>query len=467
MSLIFYDTETTGLDPYFDQVLQFAAIKTDEDFNELDRFEIRCRLLPHIVPHPMAMLVTGVTADMLTDSELPSHYEMMSAIRNKLMSWGQAIYIGYNSIRYDEAMLRSAFYQTLHPIYLTNTNGNGRTDALQLMQAASVFAPGLLNIPVNDKGKPVFKLDQLAPANGFSHEHAHDALADVEATIYMAKRVADEAPELWRRLRACGEKRRVVDFIESSPAFLLTEFYFNTGYSRPVAPIGNNPYNPSVMFALSLDDAFDELTNMNDAELSKHLSSTPRPVRKIKTNASPLVTSLKSAATYPQFQALDMEKTAQRASLVQNDTELRHRIIAAMSEIEGPFEDNPDAEVEEQIYAGFYSRRDEGLLSDFHAAKPIERVTISDRFEDVRLRSLAKRQLFFEDPELLSAIDRASIQKSFAERFASDDVDRKWLTPAGALAALEDIQQKADEDQKLHLHRLRSLYEAKAQTFSA
>lgn len=241
MSLIFYDTETTGLDPYFDQILQFAAIKTDEDFNELDRYEIRCRLLPHIVPHPMAMLVTGVTTELLTDPKLPSHYEMMSAIRKKLMGWGQATYVGYNSIRYDEAMLRSAFYQTLHPIYLTNTNGNGRTDALQLMQAASVFAPGLLNIPVSDKGKPVFKLDQLAPANGFSHEHAHDALADVEATIYMTKKVADAVPELWRRLRACGEKRRVVDFIESNPAFLLTEFYFNTGYSRPVAPLGQSP----------------------------------------------------------------------------------------------------------------------------------------------------------------------------------------------------------------------------------
>ena len=52
MNFVFYDTETTGTDTTFDQILQFAAILTDADFNELDRFEIRCRLMSHIIPAP-------------------------------------------------------------------------------------------------------------------------------------------------------------------------------------------------------------------------------------------------------------------------------------------------------------------------------------------------------------------------------------------------------------------------------
>ena len=55
MTFIFYDTETTGTDTAFDQIVQFGAIKTDDDFNEQDRFEIRCRLAPHIVPAPGAL----------------------------------------------------------------------------------------------------------------------------------------------------------------------------------------------------------------------------------------------------------------------------------------------------------------------------------------------------------------------------------------------------------------------------
>ena len=80
MGLVFYDTETTGTDTSFDQILQFAAIHTDADLNELERFEVRCRLLPYTVPAPGAMRVTRVTAAQLNDRSLPSHYEMIRRI---------------------------------------------------------------------------------------------------------------------------------------------------------------------------------------------------------------------------------------------------------------------------------------------------------------------------------------------------------------------------------------------------
>ena len=67
MSFVFYDTETTGIDTSFDQVMQFAAIKTDEDLNIIERFEIRSRLLPFVVPAPGALRVTKMTIDRLHD----------------------------------------------------------------------------------------------------------------------------------------------------------------------------------------------------------------------------------------------------------------------------------------------------------------------------------------------------------------------------------------------------------------
>src|SRR5947209_5806574 len=98
MSLVFYDTETTGTDTFFDQILQFAAIRTDEALNEIDRFEIRCRVLPYVVPAPAAVRVNGVKVSQLTDSSLPSHYEMVRSIRERLLSWSPALFIGWNSI---------------------------------------------------------------------------------------------------------------------------------------------------------------------------------------------------------------------------------------------------------------------------------------------------------------------------------------------------------------------------------
>ena len=70
MAFAFYDFETTGTSPSFDQPLQFAAILTDDDFNEIERVNLRCRLAPHILPSPMAMAVTGITPAQMLDPAL-------------------------------------------------------------------------------------------------------------------------------------------------------------------------------------------------------------------------------------------------------------------------------------------------------------------------------------------------------------------------------------------------------------
>lgn len=60
MGFVFYDLETTGISPAFDQPLQFAAIRTDDSFVEIERVNLRCRIAPHIIPSPQALIVTGV-----------------------------------------------------------------------------------------------------------------------------------------------------------------------------------------------------------------------------------------------------------------------------------------------------------------------------------------------------------------------------------------------------------------------
>jgi exodeoxyribonuclease I len=58
---LFYDLETSGLNPAFDQILQFAAIRTDADFQEIERHNFRIRLRPDIIPSPGALLATDVS----------------------------------------------------------------------------------------------------------------------------------------------------------------------------------------------------------------------------------------------------------------------------------------------------------------------------------------------------------------------------------------------------------------------
>ena len=107
MTLIFYDTETTGISTEFDQILRFAAIKTDDDLREMDRCEVHCRLSPHIIPSPEALMVNGITPAMLRDPALPTHYDATRQIRGILTEWSPALFMGFNSIRFDEELLRN------------------------------------------------------------------------------------------------------------------------------------------------------------------------------------------------------------------------------------------------------------------------------------------------------------------------------------------------------------------------
>ena len=163
MGIVWYDTETTGTNAAFDQILQFAAIHTDDDLNEIGRFEVRSRLLPYVVPSPTALRVTGLTIDDLLNPAHLSHYEMVCQIREVLAGWRPSVFAGYNSIRFDEEFLRQAFYQCLHPPYLTNTDGSTRGDVLALVQTAALLHPNALVVPLSDKGRPVFKLDHSRP----------------------------------------------------------------------------------------------------------------------------------------------------------------------------------------------------------------------------------------------------------------------------------------------------------------
>jgi exodeoxyribonuclease-1 len=41
VNFVFFDTETSGLNRSFDQIVQFGAIRTDDQLNEIEQFEIK------------------------------------------------------------------------------------------------------------------------------------------------------------------------------------------------------------------------------------------------------------------------------------------------------------------------------------------------------------------------------------------------------------------------------------------
>jgi len=177
MTFAFYDLETTGLSPAFDQPLQFAAILTDNAFREIERVNLRCRIAPHIIPSPWALAVTGVRPAQLLDPALPTLFEFTQEIGALIDRWSPAIWTGFNSIRFDEEMLRQAFYQNLRlEVFATQFNGNTRFDLLTALYGVWHRQSDLLDWPVDETGRVRFKLDRIAPLNRFTAHNAHDAM---------------------------------------------------------------------------------------------------------------------------------------------------------------------------------------------------------------------------------------------------------------------------------------------------
>lgn len=436
MAFVFYDTETTGTATAFDQILQFAAIHTDDELIELDQCEVRSRLDAHIVAHPGALLTNGITVEILTKADLPSHYEMVRAVRAKLLEWSPAVFVGYNSLKFDEKMLRSAFYQTLHPPYLTSVDGNCRADAMSLVQAASIFAPHCLSVPTDDKGKLTYKLDRIAPQNGFAHEHAHDALADVQATLHLARCVKAKAKDCWDRFVTFARKSNVATFIETSEGFVLTEFYYNRAYHYPVGFFAVDPEQSNVMLCLDLRNDQTWMKSLSEQDLGKALKRPPKPIRRVKINDCPLIAPFEAMPT-SALHSMSIDELRKAARDLRQDEQFCTTLLKAWMDVPEVYEDSPH--VEEQLYVDFIPRADLARMEAFHAADWPQRNAILGEISDARIQHFGQRLIYLHDPELLPPAVKAQLDELIASRLLDDDPPaEKWTSIPAALKATEE-----------------------------
>jgi len=435
MNFAFYDLETTGISPAFDQPLQFAAILTDGEFREVERVNLRCRVAPHIIPSPWALAVTGLRPAQLMDPALPTPFEFSQEIGALIERWSPAIWTGFNSIRFDEEMLRQAFYQNLQPdIFATQFNGNTRFDILTALYAVWHRQPDLFDWPVDETGRVRFKLDRIAPLNGFVGHDAHDALGDVEATIHIARRIAQRAPALWTELLGNRDKVDVQARLERSfkPMALVERF----GGGPPRATIGcfcgtsaSNP-NQAGFFDLEAADPADLIAG-DDAALFAAVDATPKTIRTVAVNKSPALLS-EPAPSAEQLR---------RSEVIANAPEFRARVGQALAARFPQDAGAPPPRVEKQIFSGFYSHADKALLAEFQRADWRRRQAILSALDDARLRQLGRRLVAFHAPQLPSPDERAQYEAWRHMRWSAADVpETEWTGLASARRALDEIR---------------------------
>ena len=444
-NLVFYDFETCSSNVSYGQIIQAAAVLVNDDFQELDRYEGRCKLSPGIIPEAMALIVNKTTPKILKETNL-SHYQMVRQMMEKFNKWKNSIFIGYNSINFDEEFLRRTLFKNLDYPYLTVTNGNERADLFGLARASHLYYPNCIKTPISDKNNPVFKLDKLAPMNGIKHNDAHSAISDVLATVELAKLLSKTAPNVWKASLMTTNKDKTLQIIKNELMFCTDFFYYGKSFPYVLTFVCEHPqWGYPMCFDLKLDPKY--YFNLSTDQLKKELKKTPKVIRTIKHKKHPIIMNASYGMNFDHYKELG-PKLKERANLIRENKDFASRVSLVLDEEAREKKDldsQEDVYAEESIYKKFTTKEDNAIMPSFHKADWKEKFLVLQKFKDERLRYFGKKILYEESPESLPKEEYQAIHKEVAARVLSTNKER-WNTIPRTMSEIDTLRNKFKED---------------------
>ena len=442
---VFYDFETTGRSPVFDQALQFAAIYTDEDFVEIERVNIRSRLLPYILPAPKALQITGVDPNNTLSTDLPNAFEFAQKLQYLTEKWSPATWIGYNSVSFDENFLRQIFYQNLQPnIYATQNHGNTRHDLMNIVYAVYSRHPETLIWPEDEAGKKIFKLEKLAPANGLEHFNAHDALADVEATVFILALIRKRNETFFDEIMSMRNKPHVRSLLHLYQPMQVTLRFGSPPpkqYYGCLCGVQKNNGNSFGFFNIEQDNPV-SIISAEQAVIDDIVKNKPSSIRTLKFNNALIFSPIENPTP-------DLVRVCE---MIKENHDFKFRVATALDRKYEP-SDPEEKEVEDKIYDQFQSP-DRPILEQFQDASWEHRLELIHVMEDPRYRQLGMRLIACHAPHLLSNSQSDAFFNFIRDRWASSE-EAKWETADKVTKWITENGTKLDQET---LENLNSFY---------
>lgn len=366
-TLLWHDYETFGTNPMLDGVAQFAAIRTDEDLNIIGKpINILCRPLMDRLPHPEACMITGISP--LDNLEKGKNEASFFEEINKEIGKKGTCGVGYNNINFDDEVTRNGFYRNfIDPYRREWADGCSRWDLLNVLRMVDAVAPNTFVVPTDpETGNKIFKLDRLSPANNIEHENAHDALADVEATIKLAKIVKDKEPELFKQLYEQRKKANINDFVKEFSAYIIADSYFGAEQSfiEVIYPIYKNNND---VHCIKLTKNIEDILKYSPEELKEKLFKKKEdmlenegrlPIHTFKINQCPVILQAKALnKETSQRLGISGEQLRNNIEFIKNNKNEFYQKIKGMFSLPNEYPEK-DPDVDTQIYGGFFEKDD-------------------------------------------------------------------------------------------------------------
>lgn len=457
-SFLWFDFETTGVDPARDRPMQFAAIRTDLDFNPIgEPIMLYCQLAEDTLPHPEACLLTGISPQDANREGL-CEAEFMQRIEAELAQPGTCA-LGYNTLRFDDEVVRYGFYRNFIDPYAREwQNQCSRWDLIDLVRMAFALRPEGIVWPKNEEGMISLKLEALTKANGIEHSQAHDALSDVYGTIELARLIKQAQPRLFDyyfKMRQKSELQQFIDPYRMKP-FLHISGMFGLAkqYAAFVAPVAPHPTNKNGVIVFDLMEDASLLLSLSVSDIRERVFSSAEvlgeqariPLKVVHYNRCPAVAPaafLKDKAVVERLQ-LDGDRCRQNLALLKSDPSLPAKLTEVFQQEQERIDKDPDL----MLYSGgFFSANDKKCMEEIRQCPPdcLQELTFS--FEDRRLSEMLMRYIGRNFPDQLSDQQRMEWEEYRLIRLMQKDGGASITMPE-YFDRLNALSQKPDLSQK-------------------
>lgn len=457
----FYDLETSGFNPRTARIMQFAGQRTDMNLKPIgEPHNILIKMTDDILPDPGAILVTGITpqqtkVDGITEAEFLKIFD-------KEISTPNTIFVGFNSIRFDDEFMRFLLYRNYYDAYEWQwKDGRSRWDLLDVVRMTRALRPKGIKWPVDSEGKPANRLTLLTSINGLDHENAHDALSDVTATIALANLLKSKQPKLFDYLLKMRDKKEVAKLIESGQPFVYASGKYSSDYEKVaiVARLTNHPKQGALVYDLRFDP--DEFTDLNPEKLVEYWTRawddpSPRlPVKTLKYNRCPAVAPLGVMDSDSQKRLqVDLKQVENNLKKLNSHPKFVENLLKAVEILDknqqASFLENQQL-VDAQLYDGFFDDKDRELMQQIQTTDPQNADAIISNFSDNRLKALWPLYKARNHPKLLSDSERIVWEKYRTQKLG-DNIERYFtqLEESANQPGLTKNQQYLLEELKLY-----------------
>lgn len=395
---LFHDYETFGTSPALDRPAQFAAIRTDADFTVTGEPEVfYCKPADDYLPQPEAVMITGITPQ---EALAKGDNEATFARRiHDLFTVPKTCVVGYNNVRFDDEVTRNIFYRNFYDPYAWSwQHDNSRWDLLDAMRACYALRPEGIHWPENDDGLPSFRLEHLTKANGIEHSNAHDAMADVYATIAMAKLLKTRQPRLFDYLYTYRGKNKLMTLIDVPQMKPLVHvsgmFGAWRGNTSLVAPLAWHPENRNAVIMVDLAEDVSVLLDLDADALRERLytakadlgDALPVPVKLVHLNKCPVLAQQNTLRPEDADRlGINRQRCLDNLKILRENPQVREKVVAIFADAE-PFV--PSDNVDTQLYNGFFSDADRAAMKIVLETDPRNLPALDITFADKRIERL-------------------------------------------------------------------------------